>query len=349
MTPRSFLALCCTSLAAVAVAAAVVLSEDRPETVVGSGERVFPGLLDRVERLAAIRVRTHDATVTVRATANGWVVADRGDYPAAFEKVKATVLGFAALEKAEAKTAKAENYARLGVEDADTKGGAAREVSLLDDQGEALARLIIGKPAPAQGGEGGLFVRIPGEPRAWAVRGSVDPGAEPRDWVQRRLVDVAAEALVRISIRQPDGATLTLVRAEGAADGEPGGRWSLKELPAGARLKRADDLDGIAAVLAGLALDDLRPQAEIEFAKDKTTSARFEIKDGQTIGLDLVAVEGDRWIRLELPSGGQTSGATQTGADAQRVRGWAYRVPAWKLAPLQRRLAELVDSSSAAP
>ncbi len=340
MSPRAFLILCAASVVAVVIAAAVVLNQDRAETVIGAGERVFPGLLDGVDRLAVITVRTTGGTLTVHTTPHGWALQERADYPVAFEKVKATVLGLATLEKTEAKTAKSESYPQLGVEDIGTAGSVSREVSLTDDHGTSLARLIIGKPAPGQGGEGGLYVRIPGDARAWAVRGGVDPGAEPRDWVQRKLVDVDADTLARISVRGPDGATLTLVRAE--VEGSP---WTLKELPAGGRLKRADDLDGIAAVVSGLALEDLRPRAEIDFAKDKTTSARFESRDGRVVSLDLVAIGDERWVRLEdaPAAGGQTS------ADAQRLRGWAYRVPAWKVAPLQRRLADLVDSSPPSP
>lgn len=340
MTVRAFVFLCIACVAALAAATAVVLTEDRPETVAGSGERVFPGLLDGIDRLAAISVRTDGGRLTVHKTARGWGLKERGDYPVPFEKVRATVLGLAALEKTEPKTARPEGFARLGVEDVEAAGARSREVSLLDAQGVPLARLIVGKPAPGQGGEGGLYVRIPGEPRAWAVRGGVDPGADARDWVDRRLTDVPADDVVRISVRHPDGTTLTIDRSDGEA-----GPWALKELPKGSRIRRADDLADIAATLAGLTLEDLRPVTEVEFAADRTTSARFETRDGRAFGLDLVDLGDERWIRLALPAASAPAPAGAPPATAA----WAYRVPAWKVSPLQRRLADLTDSPKTAP
>lgn len=342
MTVRAFVILCLVTVAALAAAAVVVLTEDRPETVVGSGERVFPGLIEGVvDRLDAISVRTAEGQLTVHKTAQGWALRERGDYPVAFEKVRATVLGLAGLERTEPKTARPENYARLGVEDVDATGARSRELSLLDAQGAPLARLIIGKPAPGQGGEGGLYVRVPGEQRAWAARGSLDPGAEARDWVERRLIDVPADGMVRVTVRQPDGALLTLQRSAEDAS-EP---WTLKELPKGGRIRRDDDLNDIAAVLGGLALEDLRPIAEVDFARDRTTTARFETRDGAVITLDLVSLGDERWIRLDVPPELRRTGA----APPPPTAGWAYRVPSWKVSALQRRLADLVDSAKETP
>jgi hypothetical protein len=119
----------------------------------------------------------------------------------------------------------------------------------------------------------------------------------------------------------------------------------LQELPRGARIRRADDLNDIAAVLGGLALEDLRPLAEVDFTTGRTTTARFETRDGAVITLDLVGLGDERWIRLDVPSALLRSGA----APPPPTAGWAYRVPSWKVSALQRRLADLVDSAKETP
>jgi hypothetical protein len=344
MAVRSFLILCVVTLAMLAAAVAAVVRQDRPESVAGSGEPMLPNLLERLDGLSAIQVVSAAGTLTAELTAAGWGLKERGHYPVPFETVREKVLRLAALEKVEPKTTRADRYPRLGVEDPAGAGAKSRELRLLNAKDEVLAALIIGKPAFGIGGEGALYVRLPGNERAWAVRGSVDAGTEAREWVDRTLTDIAAESFASITLTHPGGETLTLV-PDPAAEG----LWRIKELPAGAQLKSAEDLPAMARTLSGLTLDDLRSTAEMTFATDDATRARFVTRDGLTVTLEVETRDGERWVRLAAavaPEPGSGTDSTATAAAAERInertRGWIYRVPSWKVAPLERRLSELI-------
>lgn len=344
MAARSLVILCIVTLAMAAVAAFGVLRQEQPETVTGTGLPLLPDLLERLDGLSAVQVVSASGTLTVELTRHGWGVRERAHYPVPFETVRDTVLRLAALEKVEPKTTHADRYARLGVEDPRAENAKSREVRLLNAKGEVLAALIIGKPAFGVGGEGALFVRLPGDERAWTVRGSLDVGAEARAWVDRTLTDIAPESLASITITHPGGETLTLV-PDTAAEGA----WLLKELPAGAKLKMADELGAMSRTLSGLTLDDLRSAAEGEFPADGTTRARFVTRDGLIVDLDLQTAQGERWIRLkaQAAAGSSPGGVSEDAVAAadrlnRRTEGWLYRVPSWTVAPIERRLSDLI-------
>lgn len=344
MAVRSFLILCVVTLAMLAVAVAAVVRQDRPESVAGSGEPMLPNLLERIDGLSAIQVVSATGTLTVELTTAGWGLKERAHYPVPFETVREKVLRLAALEKVEPKTTRTDRYPRLGVEDPAGAGAKSHELRLLNAKDEVLAALIIGKPAFGIGGEGALYVRRPGEERAWAVRGNLEAGTEAREWVDRTLTDIAAESLASITLTHPGGETLSLIPDPAAEDA-----WVLKKIPAGAQVKNTDDLGAMARTLSGLTLDDLRSAAEMTFAADQATRARFVTRDGLVIELELESREGERWVRLAAavapkPGSGTDSAATAAAAERinQRTRGWIYRVPSWKVAPLERRLSDLI-------
>ena len=344
MAVRSFLILCVITLAMLTAAVTAIIRQDRTESVAGSGEPMLPNLLERIDGLSAIQVASSTGMLTVELTAGGWGLKERGHYPVPFETVREKVLRLAALEKVEPKTTRADRYPRLGVEDPAGAGAKSRELRLLNARDEVLAALIIGKPAFGVGGEGALYVRRPGDERAWAVRGNLDAGTEAREWVDRTLTDIPAETLASITLTHPGGETLRLI-----PDPAVESAWSLKKIPAGAQLKSPDELAAMARTLSGLTLDDLRSAAEMTFADDKATRARFVTRDGLIIELDVESREGERWVRLTAAVAPEPGSGTEPSAAAaaaerinQRTQGWIYRVPSWKVAPLERRLSDLI-------
>jgi Domain of unknown function (DUF4340) len=358
MTARSFLILVAVTVAAVAWAAVTVAERERADVVVGSGERMFPGLPALVEHLATIVVRGGDgAAVTIRRRGSQWTVDERGGYPADGAKVRALILGMADLEMVEAKTDQPARYARIGVEgvdgaragaEGDTKAGggapgaASREVILIDDDGEAIARLIVGGVAAGLGGETGRYVRPSGSARAWLVRGDIDPAPDPRQWLAPTIADVSAALVQRIVVRHPDGQTITATR-----DSPEDASFRVAELPRSARLRHPENADGLAGVLEGLTLEDVRPIDQIKFPPSGTILVTVSTFDGMVVSLELTEADGDTWARV-LAGTTHTQDADATNAlDAvrslnARTTGWAYRLPERTARLLQRPLDALI-------
>lgn len=329
MRMRSLLILAAVTVAVTAAAVLTVIGGTRPHSEMAAAGPVLPGLADHLGDVAAVVVREEGRTLTVHRVADGWGLAEYADYPAKVDKVREVVRALVQLEKAEAKSGRADRWARLSVEDAGAPGAKSKEVTLRNAAGEAVAQLIIGKSAGGTGGESSTYVRVPGEGQAWLARGTIAVEASPGDWVDRRLFDIPAADLRQIRIVHPDKATLTIVR-------EDSGGFRVAELPAKDKdkLKRADLVDQIVEVAADVSLDDLARLDAAKFPADGTTRVSVTRNDATVISFDVAGQGEERWLRFadgKLPAGLPAVAAEM-----------AFRVPVWKVSPLDHKLPDLL-------
>jgi hypothetical protein len=221
----------------------------------------------------------------------------------------------------------------LGVEDVTTPEAKSREVILQGANGTPVADLIVGQLAGGGGGaEGATFVRIANDPQAWLVRGTLNPSMEPRDWVDRTLIAIPAADIRQVRIAQADGSTLTAVRE--SDDNSP---FKLAELPKGGRLTRPDAAESLVSPFSDLSFEDIVPAKEAAFPADKTMRVTITRTGGGVIAFEVADNDGMRWLRF---AGGAPASLPPVGSDM------AFRVPAWKVSPLERKLSELVETQS---
>lgn len=345
MKARSFVVLSVLTLATVAAAAVAVMREQPAQTAIGAGEKVFPQLAQQLDRVAAIVAQDAADTLTIEQTGQGWGIKERDDYPASFEKVKAAVLGLLNLQKSEAKTTRPENFARLGVEALDADGSKSKRITLLDADGKPLASLIVGRSVFDLGGESSAYVRMPDSDQVWLTRGGVDFGTQVRDWIDRRIVDILPADIQQVHVVRPDGSTLTILRQSATQ-----GPWQLLELPKNARLKRPDVLDSMASAIATAEAENVMPTARMT-GGGKPTRIEITTFDGLRLVGTIVNSDGKAWLRLNASAVPDVTDNTKAKARAAainaRVEGWAFEVPAWKVEPLLKPLADLTDGDAA--
>ncbi|MCP5365216.1 MAG: DUF4340 domain-containing protein [Hyphomicrobiales bacterium] len=346
MTARSFLVLALLTVVMVIAAALTLMREDRPESITGTNTLVFPDLLQRIDNLAGIRIENADGTLTIESTEQGWGLKERDGYPVAPDKIKDLVISLARLTKIEPKTARADLYAKLGVENVDVDGATSQLVILEDKDKGALAKLIVGKAAYGLGEEGGVYIRLPDEARSWAARGRLNVGRTPEDWLSRRVADIPVTDLARVQITHADGQVLTVTRAED-------GSFTLQELPEGGSLRRPNELRSMASAISDLSLSDVRAADDIEFSDDKGLRARFETTGGLIVSVLVNELDGQPWLKLsaraqqtqQSESADQdTSIAAQAEMLNDRWRNWVFGVPEWKIKPLRLNMAELLNA-----
>jgi hypothetical protein len=333
MRARSFLILGAITLATTVAAGFAVVRQEHPRTAIETGGPVAPGLVQRLSEVTAVVIRDADGTATIRRVDGGWGLGERSDYPVDADKVRQLVRSLVQLEKAEAKTVRPERYARLAVEDVGAPGSKSKEVTLQNAAGAPIAQLVVGNAASGVGAEGGTYVRIPGDAQAWLARGTLTASVEPRDWVDRRLIEIPAADIRQVRIVQPGGATLTAIRESAESSS-----FRLSELPPGAKLKRPDAVDSLVQAFDDVPLEDLAPRESQEFPADKTMRVTVTRTDGGIVAFDVVDQDDMRWLRF-------VEGATPASLPAAG-RAMAFRVPSWKIAPLERKLSDLVEPRS---
>lgn len=344
--------------------------------------RLLPGMQEQVNDLAWLRFTgAGGATIaTLRRGDDGWVVEESDNYRADWERLRALLADLTQAEIVEAKTANADYYDRLGVEDIDLPDAGGTQIGFAEASG--LPALVVGKRAE---GRNGQYVRLRGTAESALIDRPLDLPGAASDWLEKQIVDIADSEVVEIEIGHPDGERVVATRA--SADDE---NFELQDIPEGREIRSAWTVNSLANALSSLTLEAVAGEGAIDW----TDAVRFGLvtADGLRIDVELASTIADArvdeeaddaagdadpeyWIRLQaglyqtaVGSGVETSedsaqadsapedpagesspqdqarddAATRARAVNERVSGWAYRIPQYKFDAMNKRLEDLL-------
>lgn len=288
----------------------------------------FPQLASKVREVSHIRVVSKKSTLDiVFKPEKGWVVASHGDYPAAFDQVRETVVGMATLQTIEPKTSRPDWLHYLDL-DAPPKG-AGTEIALMDEKGGTLAAIIAGKSTEIgdPSGATGLFVREPGKDESWLVRSVLEVKSDAADWLNKQMLDVDRTRIQEVDVDPPSGPSFQ-VRRNKASDDD----FTLMNPPKGRELAYAGSADGVAAAVVGFTFDDVRPARELDFS-DAAHPARLitHTFDGLTIAVQTIQKGPEYWAIVSAEGApGKPDAQKEARNIASHVTGWAYKLPQYK-------------------
>ncbi len=328
---------------AVSVLGAAVAEYQRAvATATGAaGALLLPGLRERVNEVAVIRVERGAQTMNLVLEDGRWTLAEMGGYPARFEVVKTALVALGRLKTIEAKTAKAALYPKLWLGDPGPAEAKSTRLTMLDDAGASLGAIIVGKTRDGAAGAGraGVYVRRPGEARAWLADGDPKLPADAVDWLDRNIVDLARERIASARLEPPDGATVEVARADaGESD------FTLAGVPEGQKIKSVGSVNAVAWTLERLRFDDVTAADQVDFATAGT--ATYTGFDGLTVRLTLAAKDDTTWVRIEAGAAddAKPEAREQAAAIQARTHGRAFRLPEPKLEKLRTRLTDLIEA-----
>lgn len=327
MTPKSFIALALVTVVMAGAAVAAVVTRPAPVSIPADRELVFPAIEASLNEVSELDINAAGRSFTLQRKGDRWVVASVGDYPARFERVRATLIQLSELRFLEAKTANEDRYARLQVEPVTAPDAQSTEITVRDDAGNVLGRGIIGKRVATLfgAGRGGTYLRLHGEQRSWLAEGTVDLGSGPADWVSRSILDVKGDRMKRLTVRAPDGGIVTVQRA--AADEED---FTLEDIPEGTRQRGQWETNQMPRALENLRLVDLQTEDAVEF-RDGVHVAEFETFDGLVIRSEAAVIDRRFWARFsasaENASGENADEVRERAKEINaRVKGFVYEI-----------------------
>jgi len=306
-----------------------------------AGKPVLPDVANRLQDVTRLSLVHGDQKATLLRKGELWSVEERDGYAADTPKVRQTLLALADLTYVEPKTAQAASYARLEVEDAGGSNSKSTLVTFADERGALMGEVILGKHRADQlgGGEGGIYLRKPGNTRSWLARGNLDVVATTAGWLDKKLVDLPVAQVKEAVLTQPDGSKITLTRDK------PEEKLKLAELPNDKKLKYDSVLDDAAGVLGGLQLDDVRAAKGFDFPKDGIAKAHFTSFAGLVVNVELADKDGASWARFTVSG---TGDAEKQAADlTARLSPWVYALPSGKAKTLRDKLDDLVEPAKA--
>ena len=356
MRKTTFLALLAAT--AVVVAAAVISRIGGPTTLAARESiQLFPGLADDVNRVAMIKIESTEETLTIEKTDDGWRIAEKHGYPARLEKVKEALIGLLDARAIEAKTRDPERYHRLEVDDLDAPGSKAHLVTVVDQDGAVLARLLIGKWQYRRGGvrERSHYVRKPGEAQSWLAQGNLDIPIEAIFWMSRPLLEIPRERIRSVTVTPADAPALAISKSSPSDE-----YFSVMGLAPDADIKRYQ-LDRLAGSLAALEFGDVMPADSLSLSMPSWGRAVFQTFDGLVVEMALTGDGEYVWATLASRADPDTDGGTGSDESDEvgvrpdvareaeeinaRVGGWAYRLPTPAAEQLLMRIEDVVRSS----
>jgi hypothetical protein len=337
MQKRSLIVLIAATVALAALAAAALATGGYEVSRAGTDRRALPAVAARLGEVASVEVRRAGMDLTFVRDGGNWLVAQKGDYPAAGGKIRRIVLALADMTLVEPKTRKPDLYPRLEVEDPGK--GKSTLVAVTDSSGAAIARLIVGKRSYDRLGAGndGVYVRKPGDLQAWLARGSLDFSDDPASWLDRRIVDIPDSRIAKVSLTRSDGTALVLGRTS------PEAKFAVAGAPANAKYKSDTALGEPAMALETLDLDDVRPKAKPPSPDQgvAVASASYTTFDGLAVSLKLFRHDNKDWIAVAATGAGKAADEAKKIED--RVSRWVYAIPPYKAKMMQTKLTDLVE------
>lgn len=313
------LVIACAVLVGLAVRTSKKSEFATPEDL---GKPIFKGLdLNKVEKVV---LRESTNTITLTRTEKGWVSADKSNYPADFNKIRAGLLKLSELKigqivriderqkaelkmlppTAQAKKAEGDAAAAAAPKAADPSG---KMIELFDKGGAKLASLLVGetrksRPSADSGNPFGMapsagqYVSTDEGKTVYLVSEALQEfPSEVNQWLDAELLNVEADKIKNVSVTGPNRMPLTLIA-------DANGALQLPDLPPNEQMN-AGKASRIKSALSYLRFEDVANPAlaENEVGMADPTVFIAETKEGAlyTVRIGSQSPDGSgRYLRL---------------------------------------------------
>ena len=303
----------------------------RPEHATGLGQVLLKDL--KAADIAAIRIVGPEASLTLQRTEAGWVIAERGNFPADLDKVREFALKLIGLKIGQSEPIGEKDRARLNLDASGT------QVEVNGADGKPLRRLTVGKKYfkrevenAEKAAADGRFVALPEDAKQVYVVSDPLTQASTRsaDWIDRASFKV--EKVKSLDVRYPDGAAWRIERA-----GDNAG-WKLAGMKPGEKLDIAR-ANAASYSLSLLELADVAPQDVAGTGLEKPTLINATTLDGSAYAIKVGRLQGDDYYVSFTSAKPKDREALL----AQRV----LLIPKSKLEDTLKKRAELLEKKDA--
>ncbi len=360
MTPRRLLVLLVVAVLVIGAALWLAAERNVPRNGTVAG-KVLPALAGALNSIDEVRVVTaaDKAAVSLKRDEKYWRVMERDGYPADAAKLRRLLLALSELRTVEAKTSNPDNYARLGVEDLAASGAAGVRIDLVGLR--QPTSLIVGKSAAGDS----TYIRVAGSAQSLLAKPNLAVEREPRNWLNRSILDIPSERVQHVRVAVAGARPYEVTRTSREQTD-----FIVPNPPRGRKLSSPSAANSAAAALGGLTLDDVRRAQPGDEWTSGVQRAEYRLFDGTTVTvtghkdgdrhLVRIAVGFDENQRQQFagPSGAAAAAKDSkpatpkpeelraaAQADAARVAGWVYEIPAYKFETLFQPLDDLLSKS----
>lgn len=275
-----------TALVLIAVALGVFVSSSNKVSDFDSS-MLLPELQEKVEQISGFTVSNSEGVVFDAILQDGlWLSDNVANYPVDQEQLTDLLEALLEAEKVEPKTAKAENYSRLGVEDINAADSQSTLLQIHSLTGSW--QVIVGNKG-ARGN--GSYVRFPDEEQSWLTQVSIDLPTNKNDWLLQPILDMEKENIV--SVARVDEQSWSATKAEDSDD------FILDQIPEGRELKYDTVVNSVVTNIAGLKFDDLQQVTQSQWLDEQIVGTlQFTLQTGETVQILLAKIGDDHWAQF---------------------------------------------------
>jgi Domain of unknown function (DUF4340) len=259
----------------------------RPANAAAMGQKVFPDL--KAADVASIRIVEPKATLTLQRSDQGWVVAERGGFPADLAKVREFVLKAIELKVGQSEPIGDKDRARLNLD------GSGTQVELNGADGKPLGKLVVGRKYfrrevenPDRVPADGRFIMRADNPATVYIVSEpfVQASARSAAWIDRGAFKI--EKVKTLELRYPDGSGWRIERGADNAD------WMLAGVKPGEKLD-IGRANAASYSLGLLELADVAPGDAKDTGLDTPTLINASTLAGLSYAIKVGKAEGESY------------------------------------------------------
>ncbi|MGE0653754.1 MAG: hypothetical protein AB7P12_18710, partial [Alphaproteobacteria bacterium] len=348
MSVRSFAILFAVAMTAALIAAWITIARDTGSGLRGDGTVMFPGLAERVNDVRTIKAVRGGFTSTLEGKeidgAVAWSLKERDGYPVPIEIVRAVAAGMAQLRQIEAKTARPRLYPRIHVDDPKAgKDSKAALVELFDAKGESMGSLIVGLDKAGILSVGDIYVRKPGEERAWLAHGKVPVPDKQVGWLNQTIVEVDLPRVRETTLFVPGEKPLRVFKK--TSDDRD---FTLEGMPKNRELKDLFGAEDISRAIQTLTFEEVDRASDLGFDLSSQPRARHVTFDGLIVEVWAKEVEGKLWVAVKArpdpePADPAKVDTAKIEAEVKKINGvtdgWAYTLNDFETRNLKKTMS----------
>jgi hypothetical protein len=325
---------------AVIVAAGITARIRAPQSSI-ERELLFPGLADQINNVSKVTIQGNRNTVELLEQDKKWVVKNLDNYPANFNKVRATVINLSQFKIVDEKTDNPELYSRLSVEDPATEHSTSSLITLFNNSDQELISVIIGQQRLSSSSKPGLYIRKPDRKQALLVEGVLDISTTDVDWISRELFHIPSVQVKNVKIQYHDG---NMFEINKATKEQPDFdiRGNSGDIPSASKII----INRIATGLEDMRADGVKAVNNFTFPEDSITTTVTTF-NGMVVAVKLAQQSGHTYAHFNFSPAAEAPDeikvrreAAGGGADAvnteeliqqlSTLSNWVYQIPDFK-------------------
>ncbi len=299
---------------------------------------LFPELVDQINDVTTISVRTNQSELSVIHENEAWRVKELEFYPARFSLVQNFLIGMSQLRKLEAKTENPDKHAALDLVGIEIMESPTIKITLLSADSEILADLYIGKQKSSRRNPHlyEYYVREPNQDQTWLSESSQLIFSKPFDWLDSEIVDLDENRVREVQIMSHNTTPIRVYKSSGMDK-----NYQLTNVPDRHKIRYQYSINDIGEVFRDLQFEDVKKSAGW-VTRATVTAKTFD-------GLEVIAKLGSGELRdyAVFSTDVDEAATTETQEEAfnlnRRWEGWAYKMSDVRLTAIDKKFDDFVE------